>query len=356
MTSANAKKLREKQKTFENLMRLYSRIRHVHGPQKPGGSKNDVVVACLVRNGEEYIDAFLRHYFSLGAKHAVFMDNGSTDSTVARAKRHKNVTVLSCRTRLGRDEVVLRRYLAKDFCAGRWCLCADIDEFFDYPFSKTVKLSALTRYLSSRSYTAVVTQMLDMFSDKPLDELPSGPGRFSRKDHPCYDISGIRKIDYFSSPPAKLMRDNVAANPDIKFHMGGIRKSLFGTENWLTKHQLFFADEPDIIDAHCVNGAHLADFSAACLHYKFTRSIFARTREYVRRHFGSCLEEYKAIVRAPENPRLFLGRPAARRLNRVEDLVKSDFLAVSDAYARWAKRLETLQRDSTKRAGIRQSA
>jgi hypothetical protein len=34
-------------------------------------------------------------------------------------------------------ENTMKRYLAERFSPGRWNLCADIDELFDYPFSES---------------------------------------------------------------------------------------------------------------------------------------------------------------------------------------------------------------------------
>ena len=72
-------------------------------------------------------------------------------------------------------ENTMKRYLAETFSAGRWNLCADIDELFDYPFSERIGLNSFLSYLNANSYTAVVTQMLDMFADCPLSELESDP-------------------------------------------------------------------------------------------------------------------------------------------------------------------------------------
>src|SRR5829696_2292383 len=77
----------QKQTVDENVVRLY-------GPGEVNYGKDELVVLCLVRNGRAYVGSFVEHYLSLGAKHLVFLDNGSTDGTVEALRRHENVTVL----------------------------------------------------------------------------------------------------------------------------------------------------------------------------------------------------------------------------------------------------------------------
>jgi Glycosyl transferase family 2 len=36
----------------------------------------------LVRDGRPYVRSFVEHYSSMGVKHLIFLDNGSTDGTV----------------------------------------------------------------------------------------------------------------------------------------------------------------------------------------------------------------------------------------------------------------------------------
>ncbi len=66
-------------------------------------------------------------------------------------------------------KLAFKRYLiSKRFGKGRWILCLDIDEMFDYPYSDVVGLGSLLEYLDRGSYTALVAYMLDRFPEKPL--------------------------------------------------------------------------------------------------------------------------------------------------------------------------------------------
>src|SRR5919112_4417219 len=124
-------------------------VEHVQGPEEIPYKKDELVVLCLVRDGEPWVRSFIEHYFSLGAKHIVFLDNDSTDDTVSVASEYNNVTLL--RTKLPfsasvegtEGQNLMRRYLIERFGRNRWSLCVDIDELFDYPYSDIIGLDSL---------------------------------------------------------------------------------------------------------------------------------------------------------------------------------------------------------------------
>lgn len=91
-------------------------IIHVCGPRKIVYEENEFVVLCLVRNGEEYIDTFIRHYLSLGAEHIVFLDNGSTDRTVSIAQQYPKITILKTHLPYKKYNLLMKRYLLIPFC------------------------------------------------------------------------------------------------------------------------------------------------------------------------------------------------------------------------------------------------
>ena len=109
-------------------------------------------------------------------------------------------------------------------------------------------------YLNNNNYTAVVAQMLDMFSDVPLQKLESKVDDVLNAKYSFYDLSAIKKEDYLWSE---------RSNPDIKMYWGEIRKMVFGTNNGLTKSPLVFIDGKarPFVTWHHVRGARMADIS-----------------------------------------------------------------------------------------------
>ena len=54
-------------------------VEHLHGPEEVAYGTGELVVVCLVRDGRPYVNSYVEHYFSLGAKHIFFLDNNSKD-------------------------------------------------------------------------------------------------------------------------------------------------------------------------------------------------------------------------------------------------------------------------------------
>jgi hypothetical protein len=223
-----------KKTIFFTIFRLS--VKHIYGPKKISYGLNELIVICLVRDGEPYIKSFMEHYFELGVKHIVLLDNNSCDNTIPIARKYEHVTILQTKLPYKRYQFIAKEYLMTRFSRGRWYLCADIDELFDYPFSDVVDLNSLLEYLNKNLYTAVFGQMLDMFSDGPLLSQKSTSDDSIKDLYKFYDISDIQKEDYISS----LGNKNIISNENIKIYWGGIRKTIFGSYDWLSKHPLVF--------------------------------------------------------------------------------------------------------------------
>ena len=334
LTAQKKKFLWRKKRVLEFGLRPYllpRRVKHIHGPQKISYALDELLVISVVRNGELYIKSFMDHYRAMGVKHFVFLDNASTDRTVELLCGQESVTVLQTDAPYKKYENTMKRYLAERFSAGRWNLCADIDELFDYPFSETLSLGDFLRYLNDNSYTAVVAQMLDMFSDTPLAELESKPDDQLKEKYVYYDISAIEKDDYLWSP-----RSNV----EIKAHLGGIRKTVFGTDNALTKAALVLMDGKikTFITWHHVRDAWVADLTCVLMHYPFVSSFCAKVQDAVRtgRYGITTTDEYQAYAKElGRNPRVSLKLDSARAFTGLEQLIEDGFLVVSEKYRHW---------------------
>ena len=103
-------------------IKMKDHIQHVHGLQNLRFSKEKVVACCLVRDGEEYIEAFLDHYFELGVEHIFLIDNGSTDKTIDLAKKDKRVSLYQTNLKFKIYKNILKRYMVEHFSNGGWVL------------------------------------------------------------------------------------------------------------------------------------------------------------------------------------------------------------------------------------------
>jgi hypothetical protein len=318
---------------------LEHNVEHLYGPETVDYGTDEIVVLVLLRNGRPYIKAFMEHYASMGVKHAVFLDNGSTDGTVKALKGYDNVTVLRSMLPYKRYNVAMKRYLIERFGRGRWTLSVDMDELFDYPYSDVVSLKALLGYLSANSYTAVVAQMLDMFPERLLSEDNPLVGDEPLKErYRFYDISGVRARSYHDIGDI----GNVLANEEIRILWGGVHRRLFGVGPLLTKHPLLFLDEelrPMDLSDHWAGNARVADFTGVLLHYKFVNSMYGRVRREIdERRDLSLHGKYDQYLKVLEQtPSLLMKNDTSQELTSVNELVGTRFVTVSRQYMRFVE-------------------
>ncbi|MEJ7841872.1 MAG: glycosyltransferase family 2 protein [Rubrobacter sp.] len=299
---------------------------------------NELVVLVLLRNGRPYIDQFVEHYFSLGAKHIVFLDNGSTDGSVEAMRNHDNVTVLRTGLPYKRYNVAMKRYCIRRFGRGRWTLTVDIDELFEYPFSDVVSLKNLLGYLNDNSYTAVVSYMLDMFPEKPLSEETTIEGELLKETHRFYDLSDISSQDYYDIGDI----GNTLSNEEIVILKGGVQKKVFQFSPLLTKHPLVFLDDeirPMDLSDHWAGNARIADFTGVLLHYKLAANLYGlvrrevEERRYISRH--GKYDKYAKVLE--EAPSVLIKSDTSRELKSVNDLVGSRIVSLSEQYMRFVE-------------------
>ena len=322
---------------------LHRSIEHLHGSEDVPYAEDELVVLVQVRNGRPYVRSFVEHYFSLGAKHIVFLDNGSTDGTVEALKNYESVTVLRSGLPNKRYHVAMKRYLIERFGRGRWTLSVDIDELFEYPYSDMVGLKALLRYLNENSYTAVVSYMLDMFPEEPLSEEDSPTEDLPLKElHRFYDISDIRTRSYHEVGEI----GNVLPDEEIKVLTGGVRWRLFGIHPLLTKHPLVFLDDklrPMDLSDHWAGNARVADFTGILLHYKLSDNLYRQVRREIeeRRDISVYSGRYDKYLKVLEEaPNLLLKNDTSRELKSVNELVGTRFVSVSKRYMRFVENEE----------------
>src|SRR4030066_1320861 len=88
------------------------RVTHLFGPKRIRLSGNEAVVTCVIKNGEFYIEPFIRHYSQMGFRHIFFLDNGSTDQTISIGERHSNVSICQSKLPIDTYQNYFKRYLA----------------------------------------------------------------------------------------------------------------------------------------------------------------------------------------------------------------------------------------------------
>lgn len=120
-----------------------------------------------------------------------------------------------------------------------------------------------------------------------------------------------------------------------------MRERVFGTSNSLTKTPLIFSDRrlKPFVEWHHVKDAHIADISCILLHYPFTSTFREKVEEAAQtKRYASALWEYAGYWELLErNPNVVLASGAARRFRGLDELIKDEFLIVSEKYLQWVK-------------------
>ncbi len=309
--------------------KILSRIRHCKGV-RPAAAPKDLSVVALVRDGEEYVDKFVEHYRSLGVTLFCFIDNQSTDGTVAEIRRHKDASLWTTDLPFADFESLIRRYFLLHHFRGRWVFCVDIDEHFAYPGSEKISATQLLRYLEAKRFNAVAACMLDMLPE--TDWRSAGDGDF-RKTYPMFDLGDIRRDRY---PESWLTRNNVVPAGIPEFH-GGVRSRMSTSEHRfvLLKHPLLKIADGLIPYTHPHYCAHarIADITAALLHYKFIGSFLGRAESLANDSRTSLYwaRENRIYVDFFNRPGCLESLPLARYTG-CDALVDAGIVRVSDAY------------------------
>tara|TARA_R110002020_G_scaffold67179_11_gene176540 strand:- start:20191 stop:21231 length:1041 start_codon:yes stop_codon:yes gene_type:complete len=260
--------------------RLFARsVTHLHGAgfTVPQG---EVLAIVLVRDGAYYLDAFFDYYRAMGIRYFAFIDNGSSDDTVARIAAEPGCVIDRAVLPLAHYEDQMRAYPAQTYGQDRWCLYVDMDEQFDFEGRETHGLPALLRYLEARGHTALMAQMLEMFPAAPLAAVQDLSFAQALDAFSWYDLGEIESFDYHSEQLDfdVLLRGNTLSNDALKFKFGGIRRKVFGEACCLTKHPLVF-NGPGVKPGqhpHLSQNVVVSDFTAVIRHYKFAGNVVAR--------------------------------------------------------------------------------
>lgn len=333
-------KLLDKIKDKVKIILISWSVAHICGPKNISFGPDDVILLCLVKNGEPWIEEFLNYHLKLGVKHFVFLDNMSSDRTIEIAERHDNVTILqtSFPFAAGNDDR-MRDYLLKRFGRNRWTLTCDIDEFFDYPFSDRITLKDLVEYLNRNNYTALVTQLCDMYPER-ISRFETK--KFDRKKHKFFD-DNIDRLPYCFKPYT-----GKKVCTDISIYEGGIRKKLFKTAPYLTKHALLYYSKGTerSRSIHFLQSGRIADFSAVLFHYKFISNFYEIVKEAVRfeQHTlkSKYYKEYFEVIK--DRKALEFKHKNSMVLEDVDDLIKTGFLTVSKKFMNYVDNINNFDK------------
>lgn len=313
------------------------KTRHLYGPMRVALGENDVAVICLMRNAEYYLKELLRHHRALGARHFVFIDNGSDDGSLSLLSDQEDVTVLENHLPVSTYENLIRQQAAQQCISGGWLLFVDTDELAEFPGGQRGLLRDYARYCNKRGYDVVVAQMLDLYSPLPLSETENLSYADSIRAFDRYSLYCATELDYFSQdvPFAYFLAENTISNPDIGIKFGGIRRELFDEDCALTKHPFVRNTRKVEIysHAHCASYARCADFSFLIRHYKFAGPFIAREQSQIAARTWNHGEDKRRLATISERG-YRLSSPHERQFVSADQLLAERFLVVSADFYR----------------------
>ncbi|KEJ89253.1 glycosyltransferase family 2 protein [Sulfitobacter donghicola] len=328
-------RLQKRLAQFLRKRRFANALEHVHGDgfAVPEG---EVLAIVLVRDGAYYLDAFFDYYRKLGIRHFAFIDNGSTDETLARLRAEEGCVVDRAVLPLAQYEDLIRAYPAQTYGQNRWCLYVDMDEQFDFEGREAHGLPALIQYLESRGKTAMMAQMLEMFPNAPLAEVQDQSFAEALACFDYYDISTVSCFDYHAReiPFEALLRGNQVATDALQFKFGGVRHKVFGEDCCLTKHPLIF-NRPEVVPAphpHLSQNVKVSDITGVIRHYKFAGNIAARDAESAGSGDLAHGEDEARLKVLSAQSQLTLHSKDAHKWEGIEPLYKAEFLNASQSY------------------------
>ncbi len=296
-------------------------------PQRPG----EVRACMVVRNESLRLPSTLAHYRQLGVDRFLVIDNGSDDGTLEFLRGQPDIHVFLTTDSFAESQCGLTwtNAILDAFCDGQWTMTIDADELFIYPHVGQVGIHRFCRFLDSVGHKAVISLLLDMYSDKPLAETVHPPGG-----------SLVATCPYFDSGPYQAVQ--VQAFPAVQFY-GGVRQRLFKNAlggrypaPTVSKVPLvkWRAGTHYLLATHAMTPVVLSDLIAALLHFKFLDDFPLRAVTEARRgeHFDGA-SEYRAYVELVEQGwPVPLHAAESMRFEDADQLVRLGLMRSSPAY------------------------
>jgi len=225
---------------------------------------------AMARNEALRLPYFIEYYFSKGVDRIFLIDNGSTDNTRQIALSYDNVHVLKTTESFVNYsnwmEIALDRY-----GVGRWCLSADIDEIFQYPYSEQLTLKQLCVFLDEQGDTAMQSLLLDMYSDKPIRLNTYQAGQNPLEVSPYFDPQYEESIKVW-------VNQRTQEQFNCARFTGGMRLRLFGAKVSMSKIPLFKYDKGVFAGRgmHGMDGVKFSKVRGAVLHFKYLQDFNKR--------------------------------------------------------------------------------
>jgi len=138
--------------------------------------KSEVRLFMVGIDAAELIPHVFKHYFCIGVDRIFYIDNNSSDDSLAVLKTYDRVHVweqdepFSGSGTPAKSGAAWMELLMHEYGVGQWCLLADTDELFVYPNYKNTSIREFVAEQDSNGYDCVTANFIDMYSNKKVKE------------------------------------------------------------------------------------------------------------------------------------------------------------------------------------------
>ncbi len=288
------------------------------------------VVFCI-RNEKFRLQAFLEFYRRLGVTQFFAIDNNSTDDTLEYLLEQADVHVFRTKqsynkANAGRDWTSA---IAKQHCLNRWVLTLDVDEFLVFPFSETVSLPTLTRYLDSQGYEGLFTLFLDFYGRHELSraEYKEGDSPFdvcgfhdSASSYSCVETANFPYVMIKGGPRQRLFWD-------ASDHRSGPAMRKIPLVKWQSGFEYLFS-------THSCTNINLADVTGVLAHFKFLSHLKDFSAEEVKRNdrIANSSDWKKYANRLKEEDIVLFDESVSQKWESSNTLIETKLITCSKRY------------------------